>query len=240
MNKIKCLSNNTLKIIACISMFFDHFGFLIFPNKIIYRVIGRLAFPIFAYMIAEGSLHTKNKTKHLLIIGWLGIIMQIVLYYFTGMQDFSIFIHFTFSIILIRLFDYFIDNIKQKKYILSVLGIVTFILLTGSLYYLTENTPYFFMNYGFTGIMLPVVIYLIKRYIPKFKNLIIFISIIVIIYLTARKLALPINNIGIISVLLLQLYNGKRGKLKLKYFFYLFYPLHFVVIYGISLLLTMF
>ena len=132
MNKIKCLSNNTLKIIACISMFFDHFGFLIFPNKIIYRVIGRLAFPIFAYMIAEGSLHTKNKTKHLLIIGWLGIIMQIVLYYFTGMQDFSIFIHFTFSIILIRLFDYFIDNIKQKKYILSVLGILTFILLAST------------------------------------------------------------------------------------------------------------
>jgi hypothetical protein len=96
------------------------------------------------------------------------------------------------------------------------------------------------MNYGFTGIMLPVVIYLIKKYIPKFKNLIIFISMIGIIYLTSRKLALPINNIGIISVLLLQFYNGKRGKLKLKYFFYLFYPLHFVVIYGISLLLTMF
>ena len=239
MNKIKCLSNNTLKIIACISMFCDHLGFLVFPDQIIYRIIGRIAFPIFAFMLAEGAFYTKNKIKHLLIIGWLAIIMQIVLFYFTGMTDFSIFIHFTFSIFLIRLLDYFIDNLKTKSYIYAVLGFLGFILLGSSLYLLTEHTTYFFMNYGFIGIMMPVLIYIVKKYVPRFKNLIITLLMIILLAYHAKLLNFPINNYALISVLLLQFYNGKRGKLKLKYFFYLFYPLHFVVIYAISILKTL-
>ena len=68
MNKIKCLTNNQLKIIACISMLFDHLGFMVFPKLIIFRILGRLAFPIFAFMIAEGCYYTRNKLKHFLTI----------------------------------------------------------------------------------------------------------------------------------------------------------------------------
>lgn len=239
MNKLKCLSNNTLKIIACISMFFDHFGFLVYPQVMAYRYIGRLAFPIFAYMIAEGALYTKNKTKQILIMGWMAIIMQTVLYYVTQLTDLSIFVHFTLSLILIRLFDYFIEKLKTKQYVLSILSIITFVLLIWSLYYITEEYMYFYMNYGILGIMLPVLIYLIKKYIPKFKNLIVTITMVILLLWFAAKLQLPINNYGLLSVVLLQFYNGKRGKLKMKYFFYLFYPLHFVVIYAIVILKTL-
>ena len=47
------LSGNALKIIAAISMVIDHTGMLIFPGEDIFRIIGRLAFPIFAFFIAE-------------------------------------------------------------------------------------------------------------------------------------------------------------------------------------------
>ena len=61
------LTNNQLKIIAMISMLIDHIGVAMFPNVMILRIIGRLAFPIFAYMIAEGCFYTKNKARYFFI-----------------------------------------------------------------------------------------------------------------------------------------------------------------------------
>ncbi len=58
-NPIGFISNFSLKIIACIAMTIDHIGYLLFPNIIVFRIIGRLAFPILAYLIAEGCKYTK-------------------------------------------------------------------------------------------------------------------------------------------------------------------------------------
>ena len=70
------LSNNQLKIIAMISMFIDHLGLQIFPTESIYRIIGRIALPIFAYMIAEGCKYTRKRWLYLLKILSLGLICQ--------------------------------------------------------------------------------------------------------------------------------------------------------------------
>ena len=71
-NKIG-LSNNQLKILAIITMFIDHFGLQLFPQLKILRIIGRIALPIFAYMIAEGCFYTKNRLKYLLQLLILGL-----------------------------------------------------------------------------------------------------------------------------------------------------------------------
>ena len=55
------LTNNQLKLIAMLSMLIDHVGMLLFPGVRVLRIIGRLAFPIFAYMIAEGCAHTRSR-----------------------------------------------------------------------------------------------------------------------------------------------------------------------------------
>ena len=69
------LKQEDLKLIACVAMLIDHFGYAIVPQlsvvhmtELYYacRIIGRLAFPIFAYMIAEGCVYTKSKKKYLL------------------------------------------------------------------------------------------------------------------------------------------------------------------------------
>ena len=78
------LSGNTLKIIAAVSMLIDHVGFLFFPNFIIFRILGRLALPIFAFMIAEGCRYTKNKLKYFLTIFILAAICQIVYFLYDG------------------------------------------------------------------------------------------------------------------------------------------------------------
>ncbi|MBO7736222.1 MAG: hypothetical protein J6S22_00120, partial [Clostridia bacterium] len=72
MNKLRFLSGNSIKILAAIAMVVDHVGLLFFPFNPIFRMIGRLAFPLFAYMIAEGCKYTKNKWKYLLLMAGLG------------------------------------------------------------------------------------------------------------------------------------------------------------------------
>ena len=58
------LSGNALKIIAAITMLIDHIGVILLPQITLFRVIGRISFPIFAFMIAEGCAHTKNKLRY--------------------------------------------------------------------------------------------------------------------------------------------------------------------------------
>jgi len=105
------LTNNQLKIIAMVSMVLDHVGLLFFSDMIIFRVLGRIAFPIFAYMIAEGCRYTKNRAKYLGIIAGMGTVFQIV--YFVAMQSLyqGILITFSLSIIVI----YSIDGIVRSK-----------------------------------------------------------------------------------------------------------------------------
>ena len=100
------LSGSTLKLIACVAMFFDHFGYMIFPAAMIYRAVGRLAFPIFAYFIAEGCKYTRNKLKHFLLIFSVGMIYFFFYLIAFGSAYPSIFLTFSVSILNIYLIDY--------------------------------------------------------------------------------------------------------------------------------------
>lgn len=81
------LSNFTLKIIAIISMTFDHLGFLLmsfsFENQAmsltgyVFRIIGRLSLPLFCLLIVEGSLKTKNFKKYLIRLGIVALLILI-------------------------------------------------------------------------------------------------------------------------------------------------------------------
>ena len=65
-----------IKLIACICMFIDHAGKMLFPQVPVMRQIGRLAFPLFAYGIAVGAVYTRNPTKYLSRIALLALISQ--------------------------------------------------------------------------------------------------------------------------------------------------------------------
>ena len=57
------MTGNQLKIIALIAMTIDHVGLILLPQVELLRIIGRLSFPIFAYMIAEGCFFTHDKKR---------------------------------------------------------------------------------------------------------------------------------------------------------------------------------
>ncbi len=67
---------NLLKLVAMISMLIDHTGKMFFPQYRIMRIIGRLAFPLYAYCIAVGGVYSKNKLKYLSRILLVGLISQ--------------------------------------------------------------------------------------------------------------------------------------------------------------------
>lgn len=72
------LTGNQLKLIAMAAMTLDHIGVYLLPQALILRIIGRLALPIYAYMIAEGCRYTRSRKQYLLRIAGLAAVCQAV------------------------------------------------------------------------------------------------------------------------------------------------------------------
>ena len=88
----------------------------------------------------------------------------------------------------------------------------------------------FVVDYGFFGVLLPVVVYYSKGKVWKLSSAAAILAIRGLLYGELKWFAL-------LSLPLLLLYNGERGKARMKYVFYIFYPLHLVLLYAISLLI---
>ena len=224
----KFLSGNALKILAAIFMTIDHIGVILFPRVLILRIIGRLALPIYAFMIAEGCKYTRNKKKYFGMVFGLGSVCQIVYYLFDGSLYFSILITFSLSILMI----YALQDWKQKKTALSGLVFAASVI---AVYLLNQ---WLTIDYGFWGCMLPVFAALLhgttRDSLPMNTTMLgvglVFLGVSTDWIQCLALLALP----------LLYAYNGKRGKLNLKYFFYIFYPTHLVLLEGIAMLIQFF
>lgn len=74
------MSSLTLKVIALITMIIDHIGYMIFPEHFILRLIGRTAFPIYAFFVAEGVKHTSNINNYIKRLLSLAVICQVGFY----------------------------------------------------------------------------------------------------------------------------------------------------------------
>ncbi len=240
---IKCrppLSGNLLKIIAAISMTLDHIGVMLFPKIEIFRILGRFAFPIFAFFIAEGCRYTRNRARYLATLAGMAAIIQTVYYFAMGDTYMSIFVTFTLSVILIYLFDNCKRVLMDEKgsVLLQACAIFAFLLAFVGVYLLNV---YLTIDYGFLGCITPLCASLFSGAEGKWKFL---DSIPCRVAATAfpllgLALTFPFawQWYSLLALPLLLLYNGKRGKYKMKYFFYIFYPVHMVIIYALSYLL---
>lgn len=217
------LTGNQLKIIAMITMTCDHVGMQIFPQLVWLRLIGRLAMPIYAFMIAEGCRHTRDRKKYLLRLLGMGTLCQIVYFVAMGSLYQCILITFSLSVLLIGLIDEAEREKTQRSRIRLFAGTVLIFFLCVVLPDLVPHTDYE-VDYGLPGVLLPVLIYGAGN-----RGLLIGLVLVALKYGGVQWLAF-------LSVPLLLLYNGQRGKAKIGGFFYWYYPVHLVVIYGISLL----
>ena len=221
----KFLTGNALKILAALFMTIDHIGVMLFPRVLVLRIIGRLALPIFAFMIAEGCKYTRNKKKYFGMVFGLGAVCQIVYYLFDGSLYFSILITFSLSILMI----YALQNWKEKKTIPAGLVFLSSVIAT---YFLNQ---WLTIDYGFWGCMLPVFAALAHGTawddIPMNTTM---LGVGLVILGISTDL---VQCLALMALPLLYAYNGRRGQRNLKYFFYIFYPTHLVVLEGIAMLM---
>lgn len=221
------MNSNQLKIVALLAMTCDHIGKQLLPQIEILQIFGRLAFPIFAYMIAEGCMHTKSKKKYLLTMAGLALVCQIVYFVAMGSLYQCVLVTFSISIGLIFLMEYAGKKRGLLAYMCCGIGFVAVTFICVILPWILKDTD-FFIDYGLIGVLLPVSIYLGKSRRAK----------IVIMTLMLGLLGMKMGGIqwyALFAPLLMALYNGKRGNLKMKHLFYIYYPLHLLGIYIIGL-----
>ena len=240
--KLNVLSGNVLKIIALISMVIDHVGYLLFPEVEVLRIIGRISFPIFAFMIAEGCYYTKNKWRYFINVFSLALLCQIVYFFFSGEKVLFSLICFSVSIPLIYLLEYLKRVVFEEKENVSkkIFICLAFILAVIGVYLLDSIL---IIEFGFWGCILPVFASLFRfkdQSVPaslkKFDNMYVHLFLFSIGVFLLSINAQVSKYFALLSLPFLFLYSGKRGKYNIKYFFYLFYPLHFLVIQAIYMI----
>lgn len=227
----RVLCGNLLKLIAAVAMVTDHAGLMFFPQYPIFRIIGRLAFPIFAFMIAEGCHYTKSRPHYFLSVFLLGATCQTVYYIFCGDTYLNILLTFSCSILLI----YLLQLWKSRQKLLFMLPFAAAVALAYVL------NGYIHMDYGFWGVMTPVFAALPHpargEKITGRRNACNVTLLCIGLWLLAMVSG-GVQYYSLLALPLLYLYSGKRGKGNFKYAFYLFYPLHLAALQAIAWLLA--
>lgn len=229
------LTGNQLKILALILMTVDHIGLFFIPINspwyAISRCVGRLAMPIFAWMIAEGCKYTKNRLRYLLTMLGVGIVSQIVECIYQDSLHMCILITFSMSVLLIYALDF---SLKRKNFFTLCLLGLAFMAVCYICVFLPGDIPHldFNVDYGIYGVLLPVLIYVGRNKQEKLLLAASGLVMMAISYGWLQWFAMP-------SLLLLALYNGQKGRARMKYLFYIYYPVHLGVLGLLAMILTM-
>jgi len=243
------MTSSMLKVIACLLMLVDHVGAALFPDAIFLRVIGRLSFPIFAYLVSIGYSKTNSFSKYLCRLSIFAVLSQMPFSLafskhvrVSSFADFfrflvgspyphlNVFCTLALGLIAIRIWD--IENHKRDKIIaVLALGVIA------------ESC---YTDYGIYGVVMILAFYIFKE--NKIKTVIsqsvIYVlfnvpQILLYIYkLPGAKVELVwfIQALSLLALLFIFRYNGKKGK-DLKFFFYAFYPVHLLIIGLIKILM---
>lgn len=251
-----CLSSNTLKLIACLAMMVDHIGLVAFPTDFGFRMVGRLAFPLFAFFIAEGCHYTGRKARRFLIIFSFGLFYLVFFRFMSGIFYANIFLTFSASILMIYALDYAKESIFSDRGVKQCCVSVIIFALTLIAFYTLDKLIEF--DYGFIGMMIPVAVSLfdfkdlrVPKYLSRLDNYLVRIIMLtaglivlyfgyehIFVYIFSFKVSIYVAYFLVPVILLF--YNGRIGKYRMKYFFYAFYPIHLVLIYAIYMLFVLF
>lgn len=236
----QCLSGNALKLIAALTMLIDHVGVILLPDVLPLRVIGRIAFPIFAFMIAEGSRYTKSRVRYFCSVLFLGVLCQIGLWVYNPDAKLNVLLTFSVSILLLYALQHvknvLVQDLPTLKKLLFSLPFPALFAVALLFCHLKS------VEYGFAGCILPLfpaVLYPAEGKKPAFLTpfpLVLLASIGVLVLAVGMG---GVQWFALLSLPLLLVYSGKRGKYRMKYFFYLFYPLHILLLEGLALLLAL-
>ena len=229
--KYQILDGTTLKLIAMISMVFDHVGDMFFPDAMWPRMIGRLAMPVFSFCIAEGFTHTKDKKKYLFRIGIFALISEIPFDLAfegkVGVSHQNIMLAFFLAVAALMLYDRVQGEEdperKHSPFGRIVLGVCVVAAIAVLSFLLRAD-------YTFFAVIAVFLFYVFRKRHPLIR------AGIGVAFLSVTRTVGYYCTTGL-SFIPLAMYNGKKGK-GLKWMFYLFYPGHLLILAAIKHILA--
>lgn len=226
-------STFSLKIIAVITMLIDHIGLLLLSDYArayeVCRIVGRISFPIFCFVLVEGYFHTKNRMSYAIRLGMFALVSEIPYNMMFGkifyMEKQNVIFVLFFGFMVIWALDLITGfAIKYPEVILERVGVSRLNVAAELIVMaLGLSAAYLFhVTYSYAGVMLIICFYVFKKHhIGKIVSNIVF---------NMGMFGYGIQWAGIMSIIPIALYNGKPGCKKGKYFFYWFYPIHIMLL----------
>lgn len=224
------LSQEALKLIACFTMLLDHISAVFLPGYAL-RCIGRISFPIFCFLIAEGAHHTRNPKGYALRMLLMAVVTEIPfdMAFFYGMTPY----HQNVMVTLLLGFLALELGKKCSHWILKILAAIPFAWLAELL----------MTDYGREGVMV-IVMFGLTRELPH-KHLIQFALLYLIFAgMSSAELfrigSFPVQmqELGALAMIPISLYTGKKttSSKAVQWAFYLFYPVHLAVLWILQLI----
>lgn len=235
MERSRGLDGGTLKCIAAALMLTDHVGAILLPEVPVLRCVGRLAFPIFAFFIAEGYAHTRDFGRYFQRLVILAVVSEIPF----NLENGAVFdltrqnVLFTFCLALLTLRG--LEALGRERGFGRWAG-CGLVLAAGFAAGELLRT-----DYGGWGVVTVALLYLCRD--GKYAKLWLLLAMAAVNGLGMGSLTMPvfggeipIQIFAVAALPVIWLYNGQAGPKGLRRAFYVFYPAHLLVLEGIRTL----
>ncbi len=236
------MSALVLRIIACISMLLDHIGYC--TGNTVLRYIGRLAFPIYVFLMVNGFYHTKNRFRYALRFALFAVLSQIPFSLMCRGKLFDPDLNVMVTLLMGLLVIWLGETMRQHKY-LRYVCLLPAVILYGLCHFGVINS-----DYDGKGILMAVVFWYFRDkklwialgvFLSIWSHSIIYFGF-DLLYGRATPAPTPwqmTQNLSLLSLPLIFLYNGKPGKMPqnligkkaVQFAFYAFYPLHMLILW---------
>ena len=231
------LTSNMLRILAMAFMICDHLWAKVVPGNDWMTYVGRMTFPIFAFMISEGFIHTSNLKKYILRLLAFAVISEIPFNLFYGGSWFypyhqNVMFTLLFGLLAIML----IDKAKKNRDAKTIVKSALLVILLGIASFIC------FVDYGFWGFLIIIKFYLFRifpfAWLAQLAAMVIincelFEGQFIVVDLFGKSFEFATQGFAVFSLIPIWLYGGRKGKSSkiMQYGFYAFYPLHMIIIY---------
>lgn len=206
-----------LKLLAILTMFIDHAGILIFDNNFYMRMIGRLAFALFAYMLIDNYVnHTRDRVKYILRLFALATVSQA--FYMYAQVDSVYALNIIFLLAISIFIIYTLEHMQESE--------ITFY----SIFKLSPVILIYYCEYSYAGLALILSIYLMLK-----KDRVIYIYLLILTLMINMQIVFW----GMIPIFIFLINCQELEKLirynrSYKYLYYAFYPVHLFVLKTLS------
>lgn len=239
MKKKKLFSGTELKILATVLMVIDHFAAIVLQayfNKTgqnqnaqiivdAVRLIGRVSYPLFVFLTVEGFLHTKDVFKYMQTMLGFALFSEVpydLAWFNTPFTLERQNVLFTLLGGIVCM--YFIKKVEESEKVSDSMRFVYTVLIGAAGFMAGYLLKLDFYGMGILAIVL-------MYYFRKDR-------ILQGLWGNAPLIALSTDQLfGLFAMIFISKYSGERGKLKWKYFFYIFYPVHLLILFGVVCLI---